>query len=89
MLVVLAVSVVLLDDLIEEGSEGIVRVVGASIDTNARLGPLASREDGLLEGEAELVVLVLQLFPDLWCKALGEEGLSASGEVGEISDLFR
>ena len=37
-----SVSVISFNDLIEEWSEGIVRVMGSSIDTNTRVGPFAS-----------------------------------------------
>jgi len=61
----LAVLVVVLNDLVEEGSEGLVAVVRTSVATNAGVGVLAAREDSLAEGEAELVLLVLELVPDL------------------------
>lgn len=75
MLVVGSVSVIGLDDLIKEWSEYIVRVVRASINTNSGICPLASREDGLSEGETIFVSSVFALFPDLWSKALCEQSL--------------
>ena len=62
---VLAVLVVVLNDQVEEGSKGLVGIVRASIDTNTGVGVLAAGEDGLSEGEAELVLLVLQCVPNL------------------------
>ena len=55
----LAVLVVVLNDLVEEGSEDLVAVVGASINTNTGIGVLAAGEDSLSEAEAILVLLVL------------------------------
>lgn len=61
----LAVLVVVLYNLVKEGSKDAVAVVRASINTNARIGVLAPREDGLSEGEAMLVLLISQLVPKL------------------------
>jgi len=55
----LSVLVVVFDDLVEEGSEDLVAVVGASVNTNTRIGVLAAGEDSLSEGEPVLVLLVL------------------------------
>ena len=85
-LVSLGVSVVVQDNLIEQWGEGIVRIVGSSVDTDTRVGPLGSGEDGLLEGEAELILLVLALLPDIWGKAFAEDGLGSSWEVWKTGD---
>jgi len=85
---IFAVLVVVLNDLVEEGSEGLVAVVGASVATNAGVGVLATGENSLTEGEAKLVLLVLKLVPDLLGKVLGEEGLGACGELGEALNVF-
>ena len=82
------VAVIRLNDLVHEGSEVIVRLMGASIDTDTGVGPLGTGEDGLLEGEAVLVLAVLALFPNIAGEALVEERLSARGEVRESSDVF-
>lgn len=73
MLVLLGVTVIFVNDLIKEGSEGIVRIVRSSIHTNTRVSPLAAGEDGLLESESKLILLVLELLPNLRSKALGKE----------------
>jgi len=88
-LVLLRVTVVLVDDLVEEGSESVVGVVRSSVDTDAGVGPLGSGEDGLLEGESELVLGVLELLPNLGSKASGQEGLGASGEVRKVGNFLR
>lgn len=62
---VLSVLVVVLNDLVEEGSECLVGVVRAGVATDAGIGVLGSREDGLAESESVLVLLVLQLVPNL------------------------
>lgn len=61
----LAVLVVVVNDQVEEGSKGLVGIVRASIDTNAGVGVLAAGEDTLSEGEAILILLVLQSVPNL------------------------
>jgi len=72
-LVVLSMSVILGDDLIEKWGEGIVRVVGSSVDTNTRVGPLSSGEDSLFERETVFISSVFACFPDIWGKAFLEE----------------
>jgi hypothetical protein len=42
MLVSLGVTVIIVDNLVEEGSESVVGVVGASINTNTGVGPFAA-----------------------------------------------
>ena len=88
MLVIRAVAMVRLDDLVHEGGKVVVRLVGATVDTDTGVGPLAAGVDGLLESESKLVLLVLELLPNLGGQALGQEGLGASGEVGEVCDLI-
>jgi len=83
------VAVVGLDDLVHERSEVIVRLMRASIDTDAGVSPLGTREDALLESEAVLVLTVLALFPNITGEALVEERLGASGEVRESFDVLR
>jgi hypothetical protein len=73
MLISLAVAVIFINNFIEEGSESIVGVVGTSVDTNTRLGPLATRVDGLSKCESILIFLVLELLPELGGEALGKE----------------
>jgi len=84
----LAVLVVVLDDLVEEGREDLVRVVRARVAANARIGVLAAREDSLAEGKAELVLLVLQGEPNLLRQVLRKKRLSAFGENGEVLDVL-
>ena len=78
---------VLLDDLVEKRSEGVVAFVAAGVDTDAGVGPFATREDALLEGEAVLVLLVLAFIPNVASQHLGKERLGSTGEEGELSDL--
>ena len=82
------VAVIVINNFIEKRSEGVVRIVRASVNTDTGLGPLASGEDGLLKCESKLIFLVLELLPDLLVKAAGEEGLGACGEVRQVSDLL-
>jgi len=62
-----------LDDLIHEWSEGIVRVVGTSINTDTRVGPLGTGEDALSESESEFISSILALIPNLLGKAFVKE----------------
>lgn len=80
MLVFGLVAMVLLDDLIEESSEGCVRVVRSSVNSNSRVKILASGEDGLLEVEAVEISLVLKLGPDIISQELRKKGGGSSGE---------
>lgn len=73
MFVFLFVTVVIIDDLIEEWSESIVRIVRSGVNTDSRFSPLGAGEDGLLESESVLIFLVLKLIPNLSCQALGEK----------------
>ena len=79
---------ILRDDLVKERSERVEAFMAARIDTNTRIGPLATREDALLEGVAIFVFLVLAFVPDVPREDLGEEGLSAAREIGEAFDLL-
>ncbi len=88
MLILLLVAVIFINNFIEQRSEGVVRVVGASVNTDAGLGPLGAGEDGLLKCESMLIFLVLKLLPDGSGEALLQEGLCAGGEVREVSDVL-
>lgn len=83
-----AVAVIFINYFIEEWSEGVVRVVGASVDADARLSPLAAGEDGLSKCESILIFLVLELLPKLGSEAAGKEGLGACGEVRKVSNFL-
>ena len=61
----LSMLVVVLNDSVKEGSKDCVGVVRASVATDAGVGVLAAGEDGLSEGEAMLILLVLKLVPNL------------------------
>ena len=85
----LLVSVVLLNDLVEERSEGVETFVAAGVDTDAGVGPLATGEDALLEGEAILVLLILAFIPNVASQHLRKERLGSTREVGEFSHGLR
>jgi hypothetical protein len=75
------VTVISLDDLVHEWGEGIVRVVGSSVNSDTGVGPFTSREDALSESESEFISSILALLPNILGKALLEEGSSSSWEV--------
>jgi len=79
---------ILLNDLVQEGSEGVVGVVGAGIDAYSRLGPFGAGEDGLLEGEAVLVLGVFELIPDFLVQTFGEVTVGTGWEVGEFFQIL-
>jgi len=81
-----AMSVISLDDLVEERGEGVVSLVATGVDTNTGGSPLASREDALLEGVAESVSLVLALLPHIAGEGLGKERFGTAWEVGELGN---
>jgi hypothetical protein len=78
--------VISLDDFIEQWGEGIVRVVGSSVDTDSGVSPLGSREDSLLERETVFVSSVFAFLPDIRGKALGKEGFSSGREMRKSGD---
>ena len=88
MLVSWLMSVVSLDDLVHEWSEGVVGVVGSSVNSDTRVGPLGSGEDSLSEGESEFVSSVLALLPSLLVEAFHEERFGSSWEVWESLDVL-
>ena len=69
---VLTVLVVLIDDLVEEGSEGLVRAVGASVSTDAGVDVLATGEDAGLERDTSIVLLSVAGVPDFLVEGLGK-----------------
>ena len=77
MFVAWAVSMVILDDLVEKWCECIKSFVTASIYADAGVGPLAAREDALLESISRWVFLVLAFLPDVTSESLGEERSSS------------
>jgi len=83
------VTVVGLDDLVKEGSEVVVRFVGASIGTNTGVGPLSTREDSLSESVSVFVFSVFALLPNILGKALVKQRASTSGEVRHTLDILR
>jgi len=74
-LVILGVSVDLFDNGVKERSEGIssIREVRSSVDTDWSVHYLAASKDTLLESAAPVVLLVLQLVPDLPREMLSQE----------------
>ena len=82
------VSVIRLNDSVHEWSEGIVRVVGSSIDTNTGVGPLATGHNSLTEGETEFISSIFALLPDFWSQTFREEGFGTCWEVGESLDVI-
>ena len=61
-------AVILLDNLIEDFVESVIRIHAASVDTDARVNVLRSREDHLLERYASFILLASVLFINLRCK---------------------
>ena len=81
----LGVAMVLLNDLIHKWSKGCVRVMRASIDTDARVDILASRQDGSSEAETTAIETVFKLIPDVSRQVLAEKGGCSLGEGREAS----
>jgi hypothetical protein len=65
--------VVMLKQWCEEWRELVVRIGTSTVNSNARVSVLASREDGFSETVSELVLLVLQLLPHVAGEELAEE----------------
>jgi len=88
MLIVLSVSMIFKNNLVEQGSEVVISLMGSGVDTDAGVGPLGTGEDGLLEREAELVFLVVELVPDVLGQVSAEGRLGSTGEVWVSLDVF-
>ena len=76
-----------LNDLVKQGGKCVNAFVAAAVDTDARVGPFATREDNLLESVAKFVPAIFASFPDITSKGLRKERLGSAGEVRELSDL--
>jgi hypothetical protein len=75
-----AVAVIVLDDLIEELVESLVRVVGSSVNTDSGVLILDTRKDAGLERDTRSAGLVLVLVPDFLTHALFQLGVVGAGE---------
>ena len=75
------------DDLVKERSESVETFMAARIDTNTRVGPLATREDALLEGVAIFVGSIFARIPHISRQDFREERFGSTGEEGELGDL--
>jgi len=78
------VSVVVLNNLIEELVELRVGFVGTSVDTDTRVNVLDTGVDAGLERDTVLILLVSVFLPDLLGKALAELRFAVLGEGREI-----
>jgi len=74
------VLVIVGDALVKELVELFVSIVRSSVDTNARVLVLNTREDASLESNALRAGLVLVLLPDFLGQALLELGFAFRGE---------
>lgn len=79
-LVLWPVLVVVLDNLIEELVEALVRVVGTCVEADTGLWVLDSGEAHELEGNAAGILLILVLLPDFLGEAPGEGGGASAWE---------
>ena len=86
---VFAVTVVSLNDLVEQWSELGVARVRACISSNTGINVLATRENGELEGDTSVILSVLKLVPDVSAQVLAEQTLVTLGEHGVAGELVR
>ena len=82
------VPVVFLDDLIKKWGECNVSVGRGGINTDARLGMLSPGEDALLEGASGSILSLVQLIPNTFGEAFGEERFGSSWELWEFGDVL-
>lgn len=83
-----SVTVVVLDDLVEEVRESLVGVVGTSVAANAGVNVLAARENALFERDTASILLVLILFPVFLGEETSNRGfLVGLGEERETDDV--
>lgn len=81
---------IVLNYLIEQLVEFVVRIVRACIHTNAWVLVCNSREDAKLEGDTFFAGLVFVLVPDFFCKTSFARRCSAFiKEVIEVNEVFR
>ena len=85
----LAVTMVLLNNLVHQRSEGSVGVVAASVDTNTGVCILGTREDSCLERDTTSILLVLKQIPHSFVKILAEKRCGSSGENGKAGNILR
>jgi len=81
-------SVVVLDDLVEELVELGVRALGSSVNTDSGVEVLAAREDAGLEADALVVTLILVFVPDLLAQVLGAERLAIIWEEWPVDKVL-
>ena len=85
----LAVTMVLLNNLVHQRSEGSVGVMAASVDTNTGVCILGTREDSCLERDTTCILLVLKQIPHSFVKILAEKRCGSSGENGKAGNILR
>ena len=86
---VLTVLVVLIDDLVEKGSEGGVGAVGTGVSTDAGVDVLATGEDAGLERDTSIVLLSVAGVPDFLVEGLGKSGVGVTlRELGEGDEIL-
>ena len=84
-----SVSVVVLDDLVEELVELGVSIMRSGVNTDSGVEVLDTGENACLEGNAFSAALVLVLLPDFLGEALAQLGLGSSWEESlEIYELI-
>ena len=82
------VTVVVLNDLVEELGEGGVRVHRSSIGTNVGVWVLATGEDASLERNSSGIGLVLVLLPNFLGKSSLEEGVAVIWEKWPVLEVL-
>lgn len=82
------VTVVVLDDLVEELVELDVRALGSSVNTDSRVEVLAAREDAGSERDTLVVLLIFVFIPDLLGQVLGAERLGSFWEEWQVDEVF-
>jgi hypothetical protein len=88
MVICLLVTVIIFYNFIEEWSECSIGVVRSRVNSDSRIGVLASRVDGVLEWEVHFVLLADELVEKLSGQVLAQEGLGASWEDWEACELI-
>jgi hypothetical protein len=88
MLVLLFVTVVVKNYLVEYFGHSGVRVVGSSVDTNSRINVLGSGENHLLETDTRFIFLSLEFIEHFWGDVFAYERFGSCWPHWWSSELF-
>ena len=81
-------SVIVLNDLVEEWSKNSVRIVTSRVNTNSGIDVFASRENGVLEIKTKFIFLSFATVEDFFGEVLAKKRFGTFWEDWHTSELF-